>query len=76
MIIRQTNERADNKMIDKEKLREFLMSRNQEANNEVAKDSAVHLYYYNLGQSHATDEIITKLDSGEFDTEEGKHDSD
>ena len=59
-------------MISKEKLRKFLISRHKEANSEIAKDNAIHVYYYNLGHAHATAEIITKLDAGEFEEEAQK----
>lgn len=62
-------------MIDKNKLRKFLVSRNAEANTRFTGAGGGECFYQ-LGQAHATAEIITKLDSGEFDTEEGKHDSD
>jgi len=61
-------------MIDKNKLREFLVKENVKANDEIAKGGAIHIYYYNLGHAHATAETITKLDAGEFDSKEGdKH---
>ena len=60
-------------MIDKIKLCEFLKNRHAEA-NAVSGRSGGGEYVYQLGQAHITAEIITKLDSGEFDIKEGdKH---
>lgn len=56
-------------MISKEGLRKFLMERNVEANDEIVKGDAIHIYYYNFGHACATAEIIKKLDAGEFDEE-------
>ena len=57
-------------MINKEKLRKFLMECNVEENeNVVADDSYPSHRAYHLGQAHITAVIITKLDAGEFDEE-------
>lgn len=60
-------------MLDKIKLCEFLKNRHAEA-NAVSGNSGGAEYFYQLGQAHATAEIISKLDSGQFDIKEGdKH---
>ena len=58
-------------MIDKKKLREYLVKENVKANDAIDQSSAIHISYYNLGHANATAEIITKLDSGQFDIREG-----
>jgi len=53
-------------MIDTKKLYEFLKNRHAEANTRFTGAGGGECFYQ-LGQAHATAEIITKLDSGEFD---------
>ena len=54
-------------MIDKEKLHSFLMQRNVEANKKIEeKGNTNYISPYDLGQAQTTAELITKLDSGDF----------
>ncbi len=54
-------------MIDKEKLNKFLTNRHAEANRDSHCLITGAEYFYRLGQVHTTAEIISKLNSGEFD---------
>ena len=53
-------------MIDKEKLREFLIERHTEA-HALSNRSGGADYFYQLGQAHVLAAIITKLYSGKFE---------
>ena len=55
-------------MINKEKLREFLIERHTEA-HALSNCAGGAGYFYQLGQAHVLAAIITKLDSGKFDIE-------
>jgi hypothetical protein len=55
-------------MIDKEKLREFLIRQHHEAYAHAASAGGSE-HYYQLGQAHALAKIIAKLDNEEFGIE-------
>jgi hypothetical protein len=58
-------------MIDREKLKKFLIKHDREAHmNSISVHADSSEYYYELGRAHALHEIIRKFNKGDFDNEE------